>query len=159
MNGDLSNLGAAALGALIAGAIALVGIIVRERTLDRHRFTDRKQALYTEVWIGCDRHRQQVANQVAWRSGDRDRKAPTVETTEAIERSCLALDLVASEPVREAAWALFHATAALGADFARADEDPWVPAMGLWERTVTATWHPLAETYLHLAHDDLRNPK
>jgi len=159
LNGDLSNLEAAALGALIAGAIALVGIIVRERALDRHRFTDRKQALYADVWIGCDRHRQQVADQVAWRSGDRTGKGPTVDTTEAIERSCLALDLVASDPIRKAAWALFDATSALGADFARADDDPWVPPPGLWQQRVTRTWHPLAEAFLRLAHDDLRNPK
>jgi hypothetical protein len=75
VSGDLTALEAAALGTLIGGAIALVGIIVRERALDRHRFTDRKQTLYADVWIGCDRHRQQVADQVAWRSADYGTKA------------------------------------------------------------------------------------
>jgi len=54
------------LGAVIAGAIALIGIRVREQRLDRDRFTERKQALYTDLWTECDRHQRQVAAQVAW---------------------------------------------------------------------------------------------
>ena len=36
------------LGAAIAGLVALVGIWTREQALDRHRFTERKQVLYTD---------------------------------------------------------------------------------------------------------------
>jgi hypothetical protein len=147
----------ALLVALIAATVALVGIIDRQRADNRHRFTDRKQALYTDLWIECDRHRQQVASQLAWRTTGRTGKGPTVGSTETAERTVLALDLLAPRAVRLAAHSLFGVTAGLGARFAREDDDPWRPDADEWDAAI-AIWTTRAKDYLDLAKTDLRDP-
>jgi len=146
------------LVALIAASVALVGIIVQQRAASRHRFTDRKQALYTDLWIECDRHRQQVANQLDWRTGSREGKAPTVGSTETAERSVLAIDLIAPQEVRLAAHSVFAVTVGLGANFARDDNDPWMPDPGAWQAAM-ARWDARAKDFLALAKADLRDPQ
>jgi len=147
----------ALLVALIAAAVALVGIVVQQRATNRHRFADRKQALYVDFWIECQRHHQQVANQVSWRWAGRPGKGPTIGSTEDAERAVLAMDLIANPAVRRAARKLFELTVLLGRRFAREDADPWQPDATDWENLV-GQWNMRAKDYLAIASLDLRNP-
>ena len=147
----------ALLVALIAASVALVGIIVQQRSANRHRFSERKQTLYVDFWIECQRYHQQVANQVAWRWAARTGKGPTVGSTEQAERAVLAMDILANRAVRRAARKLFQVTVLLGRRFAREESDSWQPLGGEWDQLV-AHWNTRAKDYLELAHLDLRDP-
>lgn len=151
------------LGAVIAGAVALVGIYVRENALDRHRHTDRKRALYTDLWLAARRHRREVEQQLAWR---RDLAAgkygddPGIRESEPAWLALRALELLAPDEVRGPADALYHATTDLGAAFAYdskrgtqspvppPDEPAWTAALSYWEDA--------AGTFLDAARADLR---
>jgi hypothetical protein len=142
------------LVALIAASVALVGIVVQQRSADRHRFTDRKQALYVDFWIACQRHRQAVANQIEWRESDGG-QPPTIGSTEAAERTLLAMDLVANEAVAKAARTLFKITVLMGARFARGADDP--PPLAEDWAVLDRNWQVRAKDFLELARYDLRN--
>lgn len=147
------------LGAAIAGLVALVGIWTREQALDRHRFTERKQVLYTDLWIAADRHKREVEAQLAWR---RDQAAgvpgedPGVGDTEPARMALKALELLAPPVVVARATDFYGLTATLGAMFVSGDPSIVQSSNldAIW-RDVELAWRAEADTFLDAARADL----
>jgi hypothetical protein len=145
------------LVSLIAASVALVGIIVQQRAANRHRFTERVQELLVDLWIECDRHHREVADQLAWRWTGRHGHSPVVGSPEKALRSVLALDLLTNRAVRHAARELYKLTFLLGARFALAEDDPDLPNRHYWDNLV-AHWEIRAKDFLELSRIHLRDP-
>jgi hypothetical protein len=111
------------------------------------RVFDRKADLYSNLWLECDKHKRQVEAQVAWRRDWRNGKKgkdPGIGSSEPARLAYLALTLLTTIDVSEAAQRLYDATTLLGGHHAYVakeghpmpapDEDLWLSDFNAWNQ-------------------------
>jgi hypothetical protein len=141
---------------LIAAALVLIGIVVRQRAANRHRPMDREWSPYSALWEECDRYRRQVADHVAWRLDGRPGNGPLVEPA-SFDAAAFVVALQSPGRIAEAAGALSQQTELLGESFVRDDADPWMPDPNEWEAMI-AEWQIRATNYADVAQIDRGDP-
>jgi hypothetical protein len=156
--------GAVAGSSIAAGATERAARDTRTAQ-DRHRFTERKQTLYVDLWLACDQHRREVGDRAAWLDENAQGIGgvkPVINPTEPARRALKALELIAPQAVVSTATALYEANVAFDnllwwhPDFSEGPPDEPVPDSE-WERHRDA-WDAAADAFAAAAQADLRNP-